>query len=430
MEMSSRISRGRPSNFKEVILGKDPLPQATSYRDEDAERAAAYARLIAVLATTFYVLGTGLLFAPRPVRLLSANLLVFVVLVLIMEAGSKILHIHFPGITRRDADYRNLWVYDRTKGWFHFPNGSGQTYLGGPDRGIVRLNSLGLRGKEVALVKPQEVQRVLVVGDSYVFGLGVDEEHSFTTHLERFLDTALGDARQIEVINMGVTGYSTDQQYILFQEIGMKLFPDVVVLVACDNDFVGNRENFAWRRYYKPFFELDEGGALVLRNTPVPLLTRTQRVKLFLGQESNVWNFFRSRATEVPLVVDFVNFFQIDVPVYTAVDPVDITAALILGFSERVGSTGARFLVTNTAHRGEETTLFQALRPKLRKPGIHLLGLEEVLGDARRDQPDKLWDFGEDYHWNVDAHRLAAQVISNYILWNGLLGNPGEEGGR
>ena len=119
--------------------------------------------------------------------------------------------------------------------------------------------------------------------------------------------------------------------------------------------------------------------------------------------------------------MNFVRLFQIDVPRYTPVDSVEITAALILAFADRVDAAGARFLVVNTAHRGENTPLFHSLRPMLRKPGIHQLGLEEVLGNARRDQPEKLWDFGHDFHWNLDAHRLAAEVISNYILWNGLL---------
>jgi hypothetical protein len=223
---------------------------------------------------------------------------------------------------------------------------------------------------------------------------------------------------------MGVTGYSTDQQLILLQEIGMALFPDVIVLVACDNDFIGNRENFSWRRYYKPYFEIDDHSELLLRNTPVPLLTRTQRVKLFLGQESNVWNFFRSRTSDVPWIAAFLYLFQIDVPRYTAMNPVDITAKLIDSIAQRADATGARFLTINTAHRGEDTTLFHALRPRLRKPGIYLLGLEETLGAARRDHPEKLWDFGTDSHWNVDAHRLAAEVISNYILWNNLLEEP------
>jgi hypothetical protein len=92
---------------------------------------------------------------------------------------------------------------------------------------------------------------VLVLGDSYVFGLGVDEENLFTTHLEQLL--ASRSNRTVEVVNMGVPGYSTDREILLLEELGLKLFPDLVVRVVCDNDFDANTEDFAYRRYFKPY---------------------------------------------------------------------------------------------------------------------------------------------------------------------------------
>lgn len=420
-ESSTVHSQGRRPPLVVALLGRDSLNHGTmAYRDEDLERSAAFARAGAVLVTTLYVLGVGSLVGPQALRLVSGNLLVLVLILLGCEGATRILGLHFPAIALRGSSDRNLWTYDRTKGWFHVPLGTGQVPISGPDRGRVRINSLGLRGREDPRQKPEGFKRVVVLGDSFVFGLGVDEENIFTTHLEKFLNARSSGGRH-EVINMGLTGYSTDQESILLEELGLSLFPDVVVLVVCDNDFLANTEDFVYRRYYKPFFELDDQGHLLLRNSPVPLLSRWQRIKLFLGQELNVWNFIRSRKSGHPAVAGFVNFFQVAVPRRPTVDPVEITAALILSMAERVDAAGARFLVINTGHRGEKTPLFHRLRPKLRKPGIHLLGLEEVLGNARREAPEKYWDFPRDTHWNRDAHQLAAEVICNFILWNRLL---------
>jgi hypothetical protein len=121
------------------------------------------------------------------------------------------------------------------------------------------------------------------------------------------------------------------------------------------------------------------------------------------------------------VVTRFLNIFQVGTSHTPAADPLEITSALILAMAERVEVAGARFLVINTGHRGEMTTLYHDLRPKLRKPGIDLLGLEETLGNARRERPEEPWDFPNDIHWNIAAHDLAAEVISNYVLWNGLL---------
>jgi hypothetical protein len=282
----------------------------------------------------------------------------------------------------------------------------------------------------VSREKPEGVKRVLVFGDSFVFGLGVDEENLFTTHLEQFLDRST--ERRHQVLNMGVSGYSTDQQLILLEELGLKLAPDVVVLVMCDNDFLGNTQDFVYSRYYKPYYELDEQGEPSLENIPVPMLNRFQRVKLFLAQESNVWNFVRSRRSDNVAVSRFLGLFQVGLPHDRASAAVDITAALVPAFSQRVNAAGARLLVINTGHRGEETPLYHALRPKLRGiEGLHLLGLEETLGNARRDTPGGLWDFAEDVHWNRDSHRLAAEVVCNYILQFGLLHAPlGSQGSR
>jgi hypothetical protein len=416
-------SRANPSaapgrTLAAALFARTEVADGSAYRDPDTERQAAFARGGAVLATLLYLLGLGLLLGPRPLRLIHGNLLVLVLALLAIEALTRLLGIHFPAVARRGAIDRDLWVYDRTKGWFHAPLGSGELFHGGPDRGLARINSLGLRGGEVSRSKPEGVKRVLVLGDSFVFGLGVDEDNLFTTHLEKLLNRS-PDKRH-EVLNLGVSGYSTDQEYILFQELGLRLSPDVVILVVCDNDFLGNTEDFAYRRYYKPYFERAADG-LTLKNSPVPILTRSQRVKLFLGQESNVWNFVRNRSSDRPWVKPFLDFFQVGVPRVSPSDPVEITTALILALAERVEAAGARLFVINTGHRGEKTPLFHQLRPNLRGAGIHQLGLEETLANARRAAPEKNWDFPGDIHWNRDAHRLVAEVVDNYLSKFGLL---------
>ena len=54
-------------------------------------------------------------------------------------------------------------------------------------------------------------------------------------------------------------------------------------------------------------------------------------------------------------------------------------------------------------------------RSKLEAAGIAHLGLEAQLGDARRRRPELKWDFGDDTHWNVAAHELAARVMHLHL---------------
>ena len=377
-----------------------------------AFRAAGFYLTGALLATAIYVLGLGVAFAPRPIRLLAGNLIVFIGLLLVVELTTQFLGVHVPAIGRPGiAGDFGLWVYDETKGWFHAPSTKAESFLGGPDRGMVGINSVGLRGEEPRS-DSVETTRVLVFGDSYVFGVGVDEEHLLTTHLERLFEPHFSDG--VEVVNMGMAGYSTDQELILWRELGSSLAPDIVILVVCDNDYLANSENFAWRQYYKPYFDIDDEDRLHLRNVPVPQLSRFQRFKLWLGRESNVWNFVRSRESENPVVNGFLQAFQVDVS-RPPRRPYRTTRALVKTFAEEVRSAGGWLLVASTGRRGENPAAFATLAPVLESDGIDGLDLFPVLEEARTREPDRYWDFPGDTHWNRDAHELAAQEIFQYL---------------
>ena len=333
-------------------------------------------------------------------------------LLITTEGGLRAMGVHFPGLRQGDRS-QDLWVSDSSKGWFHRPRFVTELPLGGPDRGRVRTNSLGLRGPEVSRRKPPGTRRLLAIGDSYVFGYGVDEEHTVTARLSGLLN-ARGRERW-EVLNLGVNSYSTDQELVLFQELGPQLAPDVVVLFVCDNDFEANTEDFVNQRYYKPFFVLSGDGRLIRHNVPIPEFTGPQRAKLWLGQHSEVWNMIRSRRGQLPWINADLDAFQVATPAPPASAEVPLTAALIVAMRDLAERLGSEFVMLNTGHRGERTELLQHVRPLLRRKHVRLLGLEGNLGEARKRRPSGLWDFPNDPHWNVAADDLVARVTFNFL---------------
>ena len=100
-----------------------------------------------------------------------------------------------------------------------------------------RTNALGLRGDETTREKPPGVFRILGLGDSYTFGNGVRREHLF---LER-LEASLADARgmEIEVLNLGIPGFSTPQEVALLEHVGIGFDPDLVLIAFVVNDVGG-----------------------------------------------------------------------------------------------------------------------------------------------------------------------------------------------
>ncbi len=108
----------------------------------------------------------------------------------------------------------------------------------------VRINSRGLREREIPYEKPAGTYRVLVLGDSQTFGVGVEAEEAYPRVAESRLRARL--RRPVEVINAGVPGTGTAHQLDYLEREGWKYRPDVVVAGFFYND-PGN--NAACRLY-------------------------------------------------------------------------------------------------------------------------------------------------------------------------------------
>jgi lysophospholipase L1-like esterase len=105
----------------------------------------------------------------------------------------------------------------------------------------VDVNSHGLRDDEMPREKPVGELRLLCLGDSFTFALGVRFEDLWVQQLERGL-AAEWAPRPVQAINAGVAGYNTRQELIYLLSEGFSWSPDVVVVGFYWNDLVGNDE--------------------------------------------------------------------------------------------------------------------------------------------------------------------------------------------
>src|SRR5439155_1080671 len=126
----------------------------------------------------------------------------------------------------------------------------------------IRINDKGLRGKDYPYERVAGKRRVLVLGDSLVFGYGVEQDEVFTDVLEGMLPAT-------EVINAGVSGYGTDQELLWFRSEGVRYRPDLVIILMTGNDEWENHESLVYWFYPKPHFTLSDRGELRLTNVPV-----------------------------------------------------------------------------------------------------------------------------------------------------------------
>jgi lysophospholipase L1-like esterase len=97
----------------------------------------------------------------------------------------------------------------------------------------VRVNRLGLRGAETTETPRAGVHRILVLGDSVVYGDTLDEAQTFPVLLQR----ELGGGPAYEVLNAGTPGYNTAAEEAFLRAFGLPLAPHTIVLGVSLNDF-------------------------------------------------------------------------------------------------------------------------------------------------------------------------------------------------
>ncbi|MFH1606042.1 MAG: GDSL-type esterase/lipase family protein [Nanoarchaeota archaeon] len=98
----------------------------------------------------------------------------------------------------------------------------------------IKTNSKGLRDYEYNYTKPNDTYRILAIGDSVTFGSLVDMKDSWPKQLEEILNQ--NTTKKYEVINMGVSGYTTLQEMEWIQLEGLKYEPDMIIIGYVLND--------------------------------------------------------------------------------------------------------------------------------------------------------------------------------------------------
>ncbi len=152
---------------------------------------------------------------------------------------------------------------DSLVGWSLRPGAQGVNFFEGSEP-EVRISSAGVRDREHSIVKPGDVWRVAVLGDSYTDALQVAEDKRFTSVIERLLaECDAGGGRRVEVLNFGVSGFGTAQEFLLLQDRVLRYAPDVVVLAFLPgNDITDNVRALDLSVGSRPYVTLNGSGQI------------------------------------------------------------------------------------------------------------------------------------------------------------------------
>lgn len=105
------------------------------------------------------------------------------------------------------------------------------------------INDDGLNERfNYSLNKPTNIcSRIVVLGDSFTFGLYVNTNSNYTEILEDELN-AIKASNKYEVINLGVYGYDINYSIERFRLKGKKYNPDLIIFLLKDDDFIEDNE--------------------------------------------------------------------------------------------------------------------------------------------------------------------------------------------
>jgi hypothetical protein len=303
----------------------------------------------------------------------------FVGLLIAALLGEISLRLFFKDRLKLIEDERSLaYRYDAELGWF--PKASSQTPINASRPITAKHNSDGFRDREfVTSTNPA----IMFLGDSFVWGYDADAP-------ERFTDKLQAKHPEWTIYNCGVSGYGTDQEYLLLQKTFDHFKPRVVFLMYCtETDYQENAYSFGYG-YYKPYFT-SEDGKVVAHGTPVP---RGER--LFWAEHRSFPRFYLAR-----LAVK--TYFGLTCPPPVHLDVVNgknqnPTAALLLAVNEYVRNKGAMLVVGITD-----------TNPKL-EPFLEARGIPYV--DV--STPLRYKEFGR--HWTPEGHNVVCDKVEQKLL--------------
>jgi hypothetical protein len=232
--------------------------------------------------------------------------------------------------------------------------------------------------------KTSSRRRIAVLGDSFTFGVHLQENETLPAYLEQKLGP------EWESFNLGVPGYGIDQMVLSYEKYHDALQPDTVILVFIDDDIPRVFEAFrTWEGLTKPSFDLMQGN-LIAR--------QLEKEGMF------DWLLYRIRIVNV--------FYS---KWYARRQSIRISEALLRRLAE-----------ATTRHHEQLIVVRYPMLEHLQGPAnypaypfqkvLTLFGVTyvEPLEELRRTGDPRRLYLSTDQHPTADGNRLIAEVIRSY----------------
>lgn len=310
-----------------------------------------------------------------------------------VEVGLRVLKLYEP--PRKVASPRpDLYIEDKNVGYHLWPSTSTFDRYPATSPKITALisNSDGFRcSREYGSGGGEE--RLLVVGDSFVFGMGVAADDRFTEVLERELPGWRVD-------NLGMTGWGIDLMVRGLETFGPKAKPKAVVLSVYTDDFRRVLPLYTGAGFLIPKYELVDDE---LVSVPYEIPSGWRRLHVAQAAYEIYWNQIAGR-NRYPLNEALLNRFAL--------------------LSEKLAARPVVILIPGKDDTHEDRERRAFLRGWTERHSVPYLDLNDIIYRAGIDNTY----IKDNWHWNETGHRIAGKELAKFLMDQVGLSGPSRNG--
>jgi lysophospholipase L1-like esterase len=171
-------------------------------------------------------------------RYLRDGLIIVSIGILLMIVSEIVVRFFYPqDLDVHEKDNLPLAMVDSVLGHVYRPN-TAATVKWPEYAASYAINTDGMRDEAIhPSVKNDSTIRILLLGDSFAFGVGVDYDDTWGAIAERkWRENGIN----VEFIKAGVSGYDTRLELLYLRRLVPKYHPDIVLIAFLQNDLITN----------------------------------------------------------------------------------------------------------------------------------------------------------------------------------------------
>lgn len=302
-------------------------------------------------------------------------------------------------------------------------------------------NSFGMRNQEIKMKKPKDTFRILVLGDSFTEGWGVNDNDTYSAIMQSIF---MKQQKKIEVLNAGVGSYSPYLELHYLVKKGIALDPDLVIMMVSTNDLHDDYLYGGWEAH------------LALREKILPN-THNAIPKPMIGQRTNMNNLlglsksFSYMYTHIKSHYD-TKHEQFSYENLSHDNTINVNAAEWKGYEDTYNLVIANLLLTRDFLRKTQvpfivTTDSRGMYHNGKEwvPGRTVWGYEtgktydpkpikiiakaaqkynipyiDMYGALQQSNATPLY-YATDGHWTAKAHKVVGQTIAHALTQGGFI---------